>query len=80
MRVVCTKTELDPGFLKLKDSSRWSGLGVTTLRQNIKDGRLKAYKVGGVFLISVDDLRKFVEQHEYVPSLDKLVDEVMEGV
>lgn len=79
LRVLKTKTQIEPAYMGLKDLSAWSGIGLTKLREHIKSGELPAYKVKGSYLVGLDEFNEWMEKHRYQPDLDRLVDDVMEG-
>ncbi len=80
IRVVKSPEEVEPYAMQLGDLRTYGGIGKTRLRKYIKSGELPAYRVGGTYLVVLDDFRKFLEQHRYEPDLNKIVDEVMEGM
>lgn len=55
--------KLDPEILayRVKDASRVSGIGVTSLYNMMNDGRLEKRKVGGMTLIPAASLRALLE-------------------
>ncbi len=81
LRVLKTKTQIEPSYMGIKDLSSWSGIGLTKLREHIKAGDLPAYRVrGGSFLVKLEEFNLWLEQHRYQPDLDRLVSEAMEGL
>ena len=46
---------------RVKDASRVSGIGITSLYAMMKDGRLEKRKVGGMTLIPAASLRSLIE-------------------
>ena len=79
LRVLKTTTQVEPAYMGLKDLSVWSGIGLTKLREHIKNGDLPAYRIkGGSFLVKLEEFSRWIEQHRYQTDLTKLVDEVME--
>lgn len=59
------------GFISLQAACEIAGLGETTLRRAIKDGRLKAYRVGGRILrIKPADLEAFLTAVPVVPTTE----------
>jgi hypothetical protein len=81
LRVLKTKTQIEPGYMGLRDLSAWSGIGLTKLREHIKCGDLPAFRIkGGSLLVKLDEFNQWMEQHRYQPDLNRLVDEVMEGI
>ena len=79
LRVLKTKTQIEPAYMGLKYLSAWSGIGLTKLWEHIKSGELPAYKVKGSYLVGLDEFNEWMEKHRYQPDLDRLVDDVMEG-
>ena len=78
IRIVKVSTEIEPAYMGLKDLAAWSGIGLTRLRETVRAGDLPAYKVGGTFLVSLDEFNQWIEAHRYKPDLNKIVDEVLE--
>lgn len=78
LRVLKTKTQIEPAYMGLKDLVAWSGIGLTKLREHIKSGDLPAYKIKGTYLVRLDELNEWMEKHRYQPDLAKLVNEVMD--
>lgn len=52
--------QTSPFALAIADVSRRTGIGRTTLFNLIRDGRLRAVKVGSRTLIRVEDLTEFL--------------------
>jgi excisionase family DNA binding protein len=81
IRVLKTNSQIEPAYMGLRNLSAWSGIGLTKLREHIKSGDLPAFKVkGGSYLVKLKEFNLWMEQHRYKPDLNKLVDEVMEGL
>lgn len=79
LRVLKAKTQIEPGYMGLRDLSIWSGIGLTKLREHIKNGDLPAYRIkGGSFLVKLEEFNQWLEQYRYQPDLIRVVDEVME--
>ena len=71
LRVLKTKTLIEPAYMGLKDLSAWSGIGLTKLRERVKSGNLPAFKVGGSYLVELKEFNQWMEQHRYQPDLTK---------
>lgn len=56
-------SQFDPEILayRVKDASRVTGIGVTSLYAMMNDGRLEKRKVGGMTLIPAASLRTLIE-------------------
>lgn len=81
IRVLKTKSQIEPAYMGLKDLSSWAGIGLTKLREHIKSGDLPAYRIkGGSFLVKLEEFNQWLEQYRYKPDLDTIVSEVMEGM
>ena len=80
IRVVKSPESVEPYAMSLGDLTIYGGIKKTRLRKFIKSGKLRAFRVGGTFLVVLDDFKNFLEQHRYQPDLNKIVDEVMEGM
>lgn len=78
IRVVKSPESVEPYAMSLGDLIIYGGIKKTRLRKFIKSGELRAYRVGGTYIVVLDDFRKFLEQFRYKPDLNKIVDEVME--
>jgi excisionase family DNA binding protein len=50
-----------PGFLTLKEAAERAGLSPITLRIQIRNGRIKATKVGRDWVITRDELRAYLK-------------------
>jgi excisionase family DNA binding protein len=50
-----------PGYLTLKEAARQAGLSPITLRVQIRNGRIKATKVGRDWLVARDELRAYLK-------------------
>jgi excisionase family DNA binding protein len=77
VHVVKTAAEIAPYAVGLKDAVAYSGVKMTRLREAIREGKLQALKVGGTYLVRLADLRDWLDRHEYVPDLTKLVNDVL---
>jgi len=80
LRVLKAKTQIEPGYMGLRDLSIWSGIGLTKLREHIKCGDLPAYKVKGTYLVKLEEFHAWMERQRYQPDLDTIVQEVMEDL
>jgi len=80
VHVVKTATELEPYAVGLKDAVVYSGIKMTRLRGEIREGKLPALKIGGTYLLRLTDLRAWLDGHRFVPDLDHIVNEVVEGL
>jgi excisionase family DNA binding protein len=58
-------------FYTIEDITKILRVSVPVVRQLIRDGKLKATKVGAQFRISDDDLREFVRQQQVQPPRGK---------
>jgi len=54
-------TEPEKLAYSIKDAAKALGLGTTTINRMIKDGRLKAVKIGGRTLIPAAALRAIID-------------------
>lgn len=51
----------------LKEVVKLLGLNIQTIRQFIKDGRLKASKVGTHYMVTEDAIQEFLKANEVKP-------------
>lgn len=51
-----------PGYLTLKEAAALAGLSPITLRVQIRNGRLKAVKVGRDWLVTRDEMRAYMKR------------------
>jgi excisionase family DNA binding protein len=64
---IATETENDavkpvsPGYLSAKSAATYSGLSIRTVWRLLKDGRLRAFRVGGRVLIRLADLDAMIQ-------------------
>ena len=73
LRVVKTKTQIEPGYMGLKDLSAWSGIGLTKLRGHINSGDLPAYRIkGGTYLVKLEEFHQWMKKHRYQPDLNQI--------
>lgn len=55
----------------LKEVVQLLGLNIQTLRKFIKEGRLKASKVGTHYLVTEDAIKEYLKANEVKPNLSK---------
>lgn len=53
---------MDKLLYNLKETIALTGLGKTTLYRHVNSGNLKARKIGGRTLFSLDDIKEFLSQ------------------
>jgi excisionase family DNA binding protein len=61
---------LEDGYFDLRGLSAYSALGVSTLRDYIRAGRLPAFKVKGKVLIRKSEFDRWMEAHRINRKLD----------
>ena len=54
---------LQDGYFDLKGLAAYSTLGVSTLRDYIRSGKLPAYKVKGKVLVKKSEFEKWMDKH-----------------
>lgn len=69
-------------FLDLRGLSKYSSLGVPTLRDYLRSGGLPYFKLKGKILIRLSEFNSWIESFKIEPKqeLDNLVDEVISSL
>jgi excisionase family DNA binding protein len=69
-------------YLDLKKLSKYSSLGVPTLRDRLREGRLPFYKLRGKILVRKTDFDEYMQSYrvDKRDDLDGLVDDVIEAM
>ena len=75
-----TGTEVE--YLDLKKLSRYASLGVPTLRDRLREGKLPFYKLRGKILVRKTDFDEYMQSYrvDKREDLDGLVDDVLEAM
>ena len=70
---------LQDGYFDLRGLAAYSTLGVSTLRDYIRMGKLPAYKVKGKVLIKKSEFEKWMDNHrmDKKKDINGIVDEVV---
>ncbi len=70
---------LQDGYFDLKGLAGYSTLGVSTLRDYIRSGKLPAYKVKGKVLVKKSEFEKWMDRHrmDKKKDINGIVDEVV---
>jgi excisionase family DNA binding protein len=79
IHIMKAASQIEPGYMGLKDLAAWSGIGLTRLREAVKSGDLPSFKYGGTFLVRLDEFDQWIEGHRFKPDLNQIVDEVLEN-
>jgi excisionase family DNA binding protein len=65
-----TIREVRPEWLRYPEAERYSGLGRSTLWKLVKDGDVRAAKVGRAIRLNRQSLDKYMEERSVVPSVE----------
>ena len=83
MSTVAGRVEFDP-YLPLRDLSRYSGLGVRTLRGYLVHAShpLPHYRMAGKILVKRSEFDRWMQEYrrEAPSSVDAIVDDVLKGL
>lgn len=52
------------GALRPNEAAAWLGVSRDTLERLIRDGKLRRTKIGAAVVISVEELQRFIREHE----------------
>lgn len=58
-------------LIRYKEAARLAGIGERTLRQAVYDGRLTAYRIGGVVRLDRRDVEAWIFSQRRGPSIPK---------
>ena len=75
-------TGADVEYLDLRGLSKYSSVGVGTLRDYLKEGRLPHYKLPGKIIVKKSEFDSWLENYrvDKREDLDDLVDDVIEAM
>ncbi len=55
-------TRTQSPYLSVRQASEYSRMAISTIRQGIRSGQLKAHKCGRRVLIKIEDLQNYIER------------------
>lgn len=61
---------LGPSYLKPSDVSKLFNVSESSIRKYIRDGRLRAIRVGGQHRIRISEVKRFIEKNQQVYGID----------
>ncbi len=65
-----TVQQVQPEWLRYPEAERYSGLGRSTLWKLVKDGHIRAAKVGKAVRLSRQSLDEYMERHLFADAAD----------
>ena len=66
-----TIREIRPEWLRYSEAERYSGLGRSTLWKLVKDGDVRAAKVGKAVRLNRQSLDRYMEERSPIPSVEE---------
>ena len=79
----CKKeNDTETQYLDLKKLSAYASMGVPTLRERLREGKLPFYKLRGKILVRKTDFDEYMQSYRVDKSedLDELVEDVIEAM
>jgi len=69
-------------YFDLRGLSAYSTMGVSTLREYIKEGKLPAYKVKGKVLIRKSEFERWIERHRMnqKKDIESIADDIIKSL
>jgi len=76
------ETGTEVGYLDLKKLSVYASLGIPTLRERLREGKLPFYKLRGKILVRKADFDEYMQSYRVDRSedLDEVVNDVIEAM